>query len=96
MKPQYPNVAKVELVAQALGDLRERLVFVGGCAVDLLLTDAAAAPSRVTYDVDLVAQVTALAGYHELEKSLPSWVSGGICPGMRLSAAGVWAIWRWT
>ena len=68
MRPQYPNVAKVELVAQALGDLRERLVFVGGCAVDLLLTDMAAAPSRVTYDVDLVAQVAALAGYHKLEK----------------------------
>ena len=68
MRPQYPNVAKVELVAQALGDLRERLVFVGGCAVDLLLTDAAAAPSRVTYDVDLVAQVAALAGYHKLER----------------------------
>lgn len=68
MRQQYPNVAKVELVAQALGDLRERLVFVGGCAVDLLLTDTAAAPTRVTYDVDLVAQVAALAGYHKLEE----------------------------
>lgn len=68
MRPKYPNVAKVELVAQALGGLRERLVFVGGCAVDLLLTDTAAAPSRVTYDVDLVAQVAALAAYHKLEK----------------------------
>ncbi len=68
MKPQHPNVPKVELVAKALGDLRERLVFVGGCAVDLLLTDMAAAPSRVTYDVDLVAQVAALSGYHQLEE----------------------------
>lgn len=47
MKPQFPNLPKVELIAQALGELREQLVFVGGCAVDLLLTDAAAAPSRV-------------------------------------------------
>ena len=68
MKLRHPNVAKVELVAQALGDLREHLVFVGGCAVDLLLTDTAAAPSRGTYDVDLVAQVAALAGYHKLEE----------------------------
>lgn len=67
MKLRHPNVAKVELVARALGDLRDDLVFVGGCAVDLLLTDPAAAPSRVTYDVDLVAQVAALAGYHKLE-----------------------------
>jgi predicted nucleotidyltransferase len=68
MKSQRPNVPKMERVAQALGSLREQLVFVGGCAVDLLLTDAAAAPSRVTYDVDLVAQVAALAGYHRLEE----------------------------
>jgi len=67
MKPQRPNVPKMELVAQSLGNLREQLIFVGGCAVDLLLTDAAAAPARVTYDVDLVAQVAALSGYHKLE-----------------------------
>lgn len=67
MRVQYPNLAKVELIAHALGALREQLLFVGGCAVDLLLTDPAAAPVRVTYDVDLVAQVVALAGYHALE-----------------------------
>ena len=61
MKLKYPNVEKVERVAHALGTLCEQLVFVGGCAVDLLLTDRAAAPTRVTYDVDLVAQVAALA-----------------------------------
>ena len=42
-------------------------MFVGGCAVGLLLTDPAAAPPRVTYDVDLVAEVAALRGYHRLE-----------------------------
>jgi len=68
MKRLHPNVAKLELVAHALGPLREQLVFVGGCAVDLLLTDPAAAPARVTYDVDLVARVEALSGYHALEK----------------------------
>lgn len=68
MKADDPNVAKVELVAQALGELREQLVFVGGCAAGLLLTDPAAAPPRVTYDVDLVAEVAALRGYHALER----------------------------
>ena len=68
MRLQHPNLAKIELVAHALGGLREQLVFVGGCAVDLLLTDPAAAPARVTYDVDLVARVEALVGYHALEK----------------------------
>ena len=63
-----PNVAKVELIAKALGPLRERLVLVGGCAAGLLFTDPAAAPARVTYDVDLLAEVAALSGYHQLEK----------------------------
>lgn len=67
MNAHDPNVAKVELIAQALGELREQVVFVGGCAVGLLLTDPAAAPPRVTYDVDLVAEVAALHAYHRLE-----------------------------
>ena len=62
-----PNVAKVELIAKALGPLRERLVLVGGCAAGLLFTDPAAAPARVTFDVDLLAEVAAVAGYHQLE-----------------------------
>ena len=67
MNAQDPNVAKVELIAQALGPLREQLVFVGGCAVGLLITDPTAAPVRVTYDVDLAVQVAALQDYHRLE-----------------------------
>ncbi len=62
-----PNLEKIELIADVLGDLRGQLVFVGGCAVDLLLTDTAAAPARVTFDVDLVARVDVLSAYHALE-----------------------------
>ena len=68
MRPQDPNLAKVELIAHVLGPLREELVFVGGCAVGLLLTDPAAAPARVTYDVDLVVEVATLQGYHRMEE----------------------------
>ena len=68
MNAHDPNVAKIELVVQALGELREQLVFVGGCAVGLLLTDPAAAAPRVTYDVDLVAEIAALPGYYRLER----------------------------
>lgn len=67
MKPGDPNLAKVELIAHALGSLREELVFVGGCAAGLLMTDAAATVARVTYDVDLVVEVAALRGYHRME-----------------------------
>lgn len=68
MNPADPNVQRVELVAAALGDLRAELVLVGGCAASLLI-DAPAAPlPRVTYDVDLIAQVAALHSYYALEE----------------------------
>ncbi len=68
MSPQDPNVQMVELVAQALGELCDELVFVGGCAAGLLCTSPNAPPPRVTYDVDVVAEVAGLPAYHALEK----------------------------
>ena len=65
---QNPNLAKVELVAHVLGPLCDQLVFVGGCAAGLLLTDQSAAPARVTYDVDLTVQVAALPDFYLLEE----------------------------
>ena len=67
MNRQDPNLAKVELIAHVLGPLRDELVFVGGCAAGLLMTDPAATMARVTYDVDLVVEVAALRGYHRME-----------------------------
>jgi hypothetical protein len=63
-----PNLERVELVATALGPLRDELVFVGGCAAGLLMSDPGATPIRATIDVDLVARVTALSQYHKLEE----------------------------
>jgi len=68
VNPADPNVGSVELVAAALGELREELVLVGGCAASLLIDAPTALPPRVTYDVDLIAVVTALPGYHRLEE----------------------------
>lgn len=62
-----PNVAQVELIAHALGPLCGELIFVGGCAAGLLMTDPGAAPPRLTYDVDLVVELASLAGYHRME-----------------------------
>lgn len=67
MNPNDPNLARVELVARALGDLCDELVFVGGCAAGMLCTSVQAPPPRATSDVDLVAEVTVLADYHLLE-----------------------------
>jgi len=49
-----PNLGMVERIAAALGPLRERVVFVGGSATDLLITDPLAAAIRVTKDVDVI------------------------------------------
>ena len=68
MNPGDPNVARIEVVAAALGDLCEELVFVGGCAASLLIDTPSAPPTRVTYDVDVIAEVAALSGYYALEK----------------------------
>lgn len=68
MHANDPNLERVELVAAALGPLREQLVFVGGCAAGLLINDPGAAPIRATLDVDLVAHVTAVTQYHGLEE----------------------------
>jgi hypothetical protein len=54
MNPLDPNVQQLQLVARALKDLREKLVFVGGCVTGILITDTARPPVRATQDVDLL------------------------------------------
>lgn len=65
-----PNLALLRAMALALGPLRERLVFVGGCATGLLLTNPAVAAVRPTEDVDAIVEVASLAGYHALHPLL--------------------------
>ena len=49
-----PNLEAVQSAFAALGDLREMVVLVGGCATGLLLTSARSELIRPTRDVDLV------------------------------------------
>ncbi len=65
-----PNRAILLLIAKALADLREQVIFVGGCATGLLVTIERAQMMRPTDDVDIVAQVANTAGYHQLEAQL--------------------------
>jgi predicted nucleotidyltransferase len=67
-RPAEANLAMASVVAHALGDLRESLVFVGGCATGLLVTAVRAQSIRMTDDVDLVANVASRREYHELEQ----------------------------
>jgi len=45
---------------------------VGGCATGLLITDAAGAEVRPTFDVDVIAEITSYAGYEAFSERLRS------------------------
>jgi hypothetical protein len=51
--------------ARLLRPLLKELVFVGGCATGLLITDEAAAGVRATIDVDAIAKITSYREYVE-------------------------------
>lgn len=67
---QNPNVEALELAVDRLGPLVDDLVFLGGCAVGLLLTDAAAPPVRVTVDVDVIIEIASLPDYYRFAERL--------------------------
>ena len=69
-RPRNPNLEIVEIAAQALQSLCDELVFLGGCATALLITDSAAPPVRVTRDVDALAEIGSKTEYREHEKRL--------------------------
>lgn len=56
-----PNRALLERAANVLAPLAADLVYVGGCAAGLLITDPAAAGIRPTVDVDAIVQVASYA-----------------------------------
>jgi hypothetical protein len=65
-----PNLELLTDAAKLLEPLLGELVFVGGCATALLITDKAAADVRPTFDVDAIAQITSYAEYAEFSERL--------------------------
>jgi predicted nucleotidyltransferase len=70
VKQQNPNIEILELAIVQLGELADEMVFVGGCATGLLITDPAAPPIRVTKDVDAIVQVASIVSYYQLSDKL--------------------------
>jgi hypothetical protein len=64
-----PNLSMLELVVQALGDVCDSLVFIGGCATALLVTMRRSQQIRVTEDVDVIAEAASIRDYHSVEES---------------------------
>ena len=59
----HPNLELLTLTAEKLRPLLPEIVFVGGCATGLLVTDPGVAPVRATYDVDVIAEIGSYADY---------------------------------
>jgi predicted nucleotidyltransferase len=64
------NTELLTRMAEALGELRGQIVFVGGCATALLIADPAAAPVRATGDVDAIVAIASLPEYERLGQAL--------------------------
>ena len=65
-RERNPNLQILEMAVAYLGPLADDMVFLGGCATGLLLTDVAAPPIRVTQDVDVITEVASLGDYQRL------------------------------
>ena len=64
------NRAMVREAAQALGSLRDEVVFVGGAIAGLLITDPIGIRIRPTNDVDCVIEVQSRLTYLRLSQGL--------------------------
>jgi len=84
-----PNLEILEMAVDLLGPLSDDMVFVGGCATGLLISDPAAPPIRATEDVDVIVEVASLHDYHRLSSALRK---RGFKEDMRRDAP----ICRWT
>lgn len=65
-----PNLHLLEAAVKLLQPLLDDLVFVGGCATGLLITDPAAVGIRPTKDVDAITEVGSYAEYAKLTDRL--------------------------
>ncbi|MBW9266686.1 MAG: hypothetical protein K1565_14260 [Candidatus Thiodiazotropha sp. (ex. Lucinisca nassula)] len=69
-REQNPNQKILTQAVERLGALSDEMVFLGGCATGLLITDKAAPPLRVTKDVDTIVAAATLAAYQRFSEKL--------------------------
>jgi predicted nucleotidyltransferase len=70
MKQHLIHTEMIKQVAEKLGPLRPKVVFLGGSATGFHITDKAEPEIRATKDVDIIAEVASRVEYHRLEKRL--------------------------
>ena len=69
-KQGNPNIEILSAAVERLGAVADEMVFLGGCATGLLITDPAAPSIRITTDVDVITEVTSMRDYYQLSERL--------------------------
>ena len=69
-KSAISNLAMLEFVARKLGKLNNEVVFLGGCATALFITDPLSLDVRPTWDVDCIIDIISLGQYYQFESKL--------------------------
>ncbi len=69
-RQRNPNIEILTVAVDRLGPVADELVFLGGCATGLLITDPAAPSVRITTDVDVITEVTTVRDYYQLSERL--------------------------
>ena len=70
MKNTLFNRNAIKKVASALGELNEKVIYVGGAVVSLYINDTAADDVRPTKDVDIGIEIASLSELEELRQTL--------------------------
>jgi hypothetical protein len=63
------NLELLNVAAKLLGPVLDELVFVGGCATGLLVSDQAVGEVRPTFDLEAIAEITFVRGVHNLRRA---------------------------
>ncbi|MDO8899156.1 MAG: hypothetical protein Q7V19_16010 [Bacteroidales bacterium] len=70
MENKTINIAVVAEVAEALKDIKEQMVFVGGAVVSLYTNDPAADEIRPTQDIDMTLNIVNLSHWAKVQEQL--------------------------
>ena len=72
MNSHSANIEMIKKVARHLGDLRDKMAFLGGATTGLLISDPAAPDLRPTLDIDVIIEIISRTEYYKLEVALRS------------------------
>lgn len=64
------NIERLEIVANGMGELADKMVFLGGAVTNLYIDDPAAERIRPTLDVDCIIEIGSKSAYNKFEDEL--------------------------